>query len=69
MDYLLDTRDYRCPLPLLMVKQALLRLTAEDKLSVLLSVDSDLREIQQLCEMYLCHRQYEADQTLIIRKR
>ncbi|WP_109077661.1 sulfurtransferase TusA family protein [Aggregatibacter kilianii] len=54
MEYQLDTRDYRCPLPLLMTKKALVRLTAGDELVVLLSAESTVEEFRLLCEKQHC---------------
>ncbi|MBN6065868.1 sulfurtransferase TusA family protein [Aggregatibacter actinomycetemcomitans] len=54
MEYQLDTRNYRCPLPLLMTKKALTKLTVNDELVVLLSAESTLEEFRLLCEKQHC---------------
>ena len=69
MDYQLDTRDYRCPLPLLMVKKALAQLAQDDSLLVLMSAESQVQEFQLLCETLNCDCHLNEDQTLTIRKR
>lgn len=60
MEYQLDTRHYRCPLPLLMTKKALVNLTANDELTVLLSTESTIEEFRLLCEKLHCT--FEADE-------
>lgn len=69
MDYQLDVRDYRCPLPLLMIKKALATLTEDDTLLVFISTESSIQDVQQLCETldFIC--QQNKDQTLTLRKR
>lgn len=69
MDYQLDVRDYRCPLPLLMIKKALATLTEDDALLVFISTESSVQDVQQLCEIldFICQR--NENQTLTLRKR
>ncbi|TDQ59773.1 TusA-related sulfurtransferase [Mesocricetibacter intestinalis] len=43
MQYQLDVREYRCPLPLLMITKALARLGVDDELNVLVDA-ADVRE-------------------------
>lgn len=69
MDYQLDTREYRCPLPLLMIKKALATLTKDDALLVFISTESSLQDVKQLCETLNCTFQQNKDQTLTLRKR
>ena len=49
MEYQLDTREYRCPLPLLMTKKAVKTLALNDVLTVLLSSESNIEDFR-LCE-------------------
>lgn len=69
MDYQLDTRDYRCPLPLLMIKRSLAALTKDDRLLVLISAETSKKEIEQLCESLDCLCQRNEDHSFILRKR
>ena len=48
MDYQLDLREYRCPLPLLMTKKALKALPKKATLSVFLSRDTSLADFELL---------------------
>ena len=50
MEYQLDTREYRWPLPLLMTKKAVKTLTLNDVLTVLLSSESNIEDFRLLCE-------------------
>lgn len=50
MEYQLDTREYRYPLPLLMTKKAVKTLTLNDVLTVLLSSESNIEDFRLLCE-------------------
>ncbi|QPB43465.1 sulfurtransferase TusA family protein [Rodentibacter haemolyticus] len=58
MDYQLDIRAYRCPLPLLMVKKVLATLKENDELSVFISTENNISDIMQLCETlnFTCRR-------------
>lgn len=49
MDYQLDLTAYRCPLPLLMTKKALLGLAKGDILHLSLSDDANVDDIRLLC--------------------
>lgn len=49
MDYQLDLTAYRCPLPLLMTKKALLGLSKGDILHLSLSDDANVDDIRLLC--------------------
>lgn len=49
MDYQLDLTAYRCPLPLLMTKKALLGLAKGDTLHLSLSDDANIDDICLLC--------------------
>ncbi|OOF47082.1 sulfurtransferase TusA family protein [Rodentibacter trehalosifermentans] len=69
MDYQLDTQNYRCPLPLLMIKKALATLEEDDRLLVLISTESSVKEIEQLCETLNCICQQNEDRSFILRKR
>ncbi|WP_077493918.1 MULTISPECIES: sulfurtransferase TusA family protein [Rodentibacter] len=69
MDYQLDTQDYRCPLPLLMIKKSLVALTKDDSLLVLISTESSEKEIEQLCESLDCLCQRNEDHSFILRRR
>ncbi|WP_077433839.1 sulfurtransferase TusA family protein [Rodentibacter ratti] len=69
MDYQLDTRGYRCPLPLLMIKKALASLGENDRLLVLISTESSKKEIEQLCESLDCLYQRNEEHSFILRKR
>lgn len=68
MIYQLDTRDYRCPLPLLMIKDALKLLKKEDVLSLFISTESDVKEIEQLCERLNCRCSFNPDGSLSLQK-
>ena len=50
MEYQLDTRDYRCPLPLLMTKKAVNTLAPNDVLTVWLAAESDIEDFRLFCE-------------------
>ena len=50
MEYQLDTRAYRCPLPLLMTKNAVNTLAPNDVLTVWLSAESDIEDFRLFCE-------------------
>ena len=50
MEYQLDTREYRCPLPLLMTKNAVNTLAPNDVLTVWLSAESDIEDFRLFCE-------------------
>ena len=50
MEYQLDTREYRCPLPLLMTKNAVNILAPNDVLTVWLSAESDIEDFRLFCE-------------------
>ncbi|MDG6895632.1 sulfurtransferase TusA family protein [Volucribacter amazonae] len=49
MQYQLDLRQYRCPLPLLMTKQALGHLNLDDELILWLSPASAVQDFEGLC--------------------
>ncbi|OOF66960.1 sulfurtransferase TusA family protein [Rodentibacter sp. Ppn85] len=69
MDYQLDTRNYRCPLPLLMIKKALSTLTEDDSLLVLISTETAIKDIEQLCGTLNCFCQQNEDRSFILYKR
>ncbi len=50
MEYQLDTREYRCPLPLLMTKKAVNTLAPNDVLTVWLAAESDIEDFRLFCE-------------------
>ena len=50
MRYQLDVRQYRCPVPVLMTKRALASLQAGDQLTVLVTEQSTVHDVQLLCE-------------------
>ena len=50
MEYQLDTREYRCPLPLLMTKNAVNTLAPNDVLTVWLATESDIEDFRLFCE-------------------
>jgi len=50
MEYQLDTREYRCPLPLLMTKNAVKTLAQNDVLTVWLAAESDIEDFRLFCE-------------------
>ena len=50
MEYQLDTREYRCPLPLLMTKNAVKTLALNDVLTVWLAAESDIEDFRLFCE-------------------
>ena len=50
MEYQLDTREYRCPLPLLMTKNAVNTLATNDVLTVWLAAESDIEDFRLFCE-------------------
>ena len=50
MEYQLDTREYRCPLPLLMTKKAINTLAPNDVLTVWLAAESDIEDFRLFCE-------------------
>ena len=50
MEYQLDTREYRCPLPLLMTKNAVKTLAPNDVLTVWLAAESDIEDFCLFCE-------------------
>ena len=50
MEYQLDTRAYRCPLPLLMTKNAVNTLAPNDVLTVWLATESDIEDFRLFCE-------------------
>ena len=50
MEYQLDTREYRCPLPLLMTKKAVKTLAPNDVLTVWLAAESDIEDFRLFCE-------------------
>lgn len=50
MEYQLDTREYRCPLPLLMTKNAVNTLAPNDVLTVWLAAESDIEDFRLFCE-------------------
>ena len=50
MEYQLDTRAYRCPLPLLMTKNAVKTLALNDVLTVWLAAESDIEDFRLFCE-------------------
>lgn len=50
MEYQLDTREYRCPLPLLMTKKAINTLAPNDVLTVWLAAESDIDDFRLFCE-------------------
>ncbi|BFU60961.1 MULTISPECIES: sulfurtransferase TusA family protein [Rodentibacter] len=68
MDYQLDIRDYRCPLPLLMVKKVLATLTENDELSLFISTENNISDVMQLCETlnFTCRR--NGKEKLTVRK-
>lgn len=68
MIYQLDTRDYRCPLPLLMIKDALKLLKKEDVLLLFISTETDVEEIEQLCECLNCRCSFNSDGSLNLQK-
>lgn len=49
MHYELDLTEYRCPLPLLMTKKALIELQSGDILHVRLNTENGSRDIQLYC--------------------
>ena len=50
MEYQLDTREYRCPLPLLMTKKVVNTLAPNDVLTVWLAAESDIEDFRLFCE-------------------
>ena len=50
MEYQLDTREYRCPLPLLMTKNAVNTLAPNDVFTVWLATESDIEDFRLFCE-------------------
>ncbi|AOF53488.1 sulfurtransferase TusA family protein [Rodentibacter caecimuris] len=68
MDYQLDTRNYRCPLPLLMIKKALATLTENDSLLLLISTETDIKDIELVCKTLNCFCQPNGDHSFILRK-
>ena len=50
MEYQLDTREYRCPLPLLMTKNAVKTLAQNDVLTVWLAAESDIEDFRLFSE-------------------
>ena len=50
MEYQLDTREYRCPLPLLMTKNAVNQLAPNDVLTVWLAAESEIEDFRLFCE-------------------
>ena len=50
MEYQLDTRAYRCPMPLLMTKNAVNTLAPNDVLTVWLAAESDIEDFRLFCE-------------------
>ena len=50
MEYQLDTREYRWPLPLLMTKNAVKTLAPNDVLTVWLAAESDIEDFRLFCE-------------------
>lgn len=57
MEYLLDLRDYRCPLPLLMAKKALSQLAPEDSLQLLLASTADFQDLIEQAQSNGCRLQ------------
>ncbi|MGV6989025.1 sulfurtransferase TusA family protein [Testudinibacter sp. P80/BLE/0925] len=72
MQYQLDTTEYRCPLPLLMVKKALSDLQTGDELRILLNTESTIEDFKLLCETVSCilvsTENSSAQFSLIVRK-
>ena len=50
MEYQLDTREYRCPMPLLMTKNAVNTLAPNDVLTVWLAAEIDIEDFRLFCE-------------------
>lgn len=68
MIYRLDTRNYRCPLPLLMIKDALKLLKEGDVLSLFISMETELQDIEKLCERLNCRCSFNQNGSLSLRK-
>lgn len=72
MDYQLDLREYRCPLPLLMTKRALAQLEQGDRLYIwvedLVSVGDFQLLSKRFSVIYLGDEMYDGAQRLSFQK-
>ncbi|PJG85437.1 sulfurtransferase TusA family protein [Conservatibacter flavescens] len=59
MRYQLDTQQYRCPIPLLMTKKAILGLNKGDVLEVNLNTESAVEDFVLLCKTLHCSIQVD----------
>lgn len=68
MQYQLDLRQYHCPLPLLMTKQALNRLNVGDELILWLNSVSIVQDFVLLCQEHGDELQIISEREVKIRK-